>query len=711
LRAAEPDNLGAVREVPADVAVYASLMRNREQVELIGKSNAWKKITELKAFDQAFLAVQGYLNSPQVAGMMQVPENQQLIELLTDMASDEMFVAYGANYSEFAHLYMQINTVNLVGNFKNGMRGQQQFQPIQPGGRPVAPPPPVAGGPPPETKAMLDLMAKNLNAVKVPDMVIGFRLKETDKALAQLKRLDDFATALAAQMGVAGKVKRAKIANGDFLTLSLDGSMVPWQQFPLKQMETKPGEYDALQKRLQEAKLSVSIGIRGKYVLLAVGESTEFLTKFGQGQSLADVPEMKPVVNAVNQRLTSITYMSKAYHSRVTYNTDQFDMLLGMNTDALRQLPVKPELRDRIKKDLNGFGSEVKRSIPKAGATLSYGFLNSRGTEGFSYDYAENRVSDGSKTLSLLNHAGGNPLIFAAGRSKYMPEEWTKFTNWVKLAWSYIEEGAVPNMPPNERPKFEAFVKDAKPLFARFEEITAKELLPALADGQGAIVVDAKLKSKQWFAQLLPSDKPLPMFEVAFVFGVSDAPLLAKACNDYRITWNDLVAAMQKQAPAPPKGEKSPLDNLLMPEPETQKLERGTGYFFRLPPSWDLDRQIVPNAGLSDRVAVVSMSQKHTERLLKPTPLQVNGGPLGDLKRPLSGASYINWAGFVEVIEAWSDYGFVKYVPQAQAAEFATTAQTLLNVLKVFKSTTSATYIADGATVTHSETIIVDLPQ
>jgi hypothetical protein len=221
--------------------------------------------------------------------------------------------------------------------------------------------------------------------------------------------------------------------------------------------------------------------------------------------------------------------------------------------------------------------------------------------------------------------------------------------------------------------------------------------------------LDSKLSSKRWFTGIPQSETALPMFEPALVWGVSDAPLLEKAVLEYRTLANQTYAVIRKTNPDAPEFE--------IPFPEKQKIEGGTGYFYRLPAEWGLDQRLVPNAALSAKVAVMSLSQEHSERLLKAKPLQLSGGPLADLKKPLTGASYVRWSGFVDVVDAWGDYGFkvagplavlLGGIPQEQVNEAQKTTKTIFEVLKVYDSTATATYVEGGAVVVHSETLIID---
>src|SRR5262249_35459395 len=149
--------------------------------------------------------------------------------------------------------------------------------------------------------------------------------------------------------------------------------------------------------------------------------------------------------------------------------------------------------------------------------------------------------------------------------------------------------------------------------------------------------------------QMPPSAKPLPMLELALLVGVSDAALLQKAGSAYRTLANEMLVALRQLQPEVPVFE--------IPEPKTRQMKSGTLYYYPLPAVLGLDRRLVPNAGLSQTLAVLSPPQEHSERLFTSTPLRLTGGPLANLKRDMVAAVYFNWAGLIDTAMPWVDYG------------------------------------------------------
>src|SRR5581483_11624967 len=105
------------------------------------------------------------------------------------------------------------------------------------------------------------------------------------------------------------------------------------------------------------------------------------------------------------------------------------------------------------------------------------------------------------------------------------------------------------------------------------------------------------------------ADQPLPLPELAMVYGVSDESLLKKACEEYRGAINDTLAVVSNAAGGL-------LGNLNVPPPVVKKKDGGTLYYYAIPAFLGLDPRFQPNAGLSSNVLTLSLSLEHSERLL-----------------------------------------------------------------------------------------------
>ena len=103
---------------------------------------------------------------------------------------------------------------------------------------------------------LLGVLADNVDAVKVPGMVLGFKVKDTSRVVANLGKLEliaGFALEQAPQL--AECFKRTKIGDKEFLVVTLKGDMVPWDQVPLdkfRRLEAEPGDVDKFVDKMRK---------------------------------------------------------------------------------------------------------------------------------------------------------------------------------------------------------------------------------------------------------------------------------------------------------------------------------------------------------------------------------------------------------------------------------------------------------------------------
>jgi hypothetical protein len=226
-------------------------------------------------------------------------------------------------------------------------------------------------------------------------------------------------------------------------------------------------------------------------------------------------------------------------------------------------------------------------------------------------------------------------------------------------------------------------------------------------------VLDAKLTSRQWFKGMPRSTAPLPMLEPALLFGVSDPDLVKKAFGEYRAVADAIVEKIKQTEP-----DALPAD-FKLPEPQVRESKNGAIYSYPVSKELGLDSQLALNAGLGKHVAVLSIAPKHTGELLAATPFEADG-PAGDSKRPLVSVAYLDWASIIEAATPWIDYSVQQYYNQRAAGDNGagaadgmrstmTEVHTVLEVFQVLRTVSSATYVEDKATITHTETHYQDL--
>lgn len=684
--------------IPADAAYYNTMLRLREQIDGLLRSKAWAELTKLPAVQMGFTHAREQYDKAdgKLHGLKQFldqPENRELLALLTDGVSHEVFVYGGSSWADFGEVL-----VDLVGGVRYGpillqatgqARGLNQSQL--------------------RLLCALRVLADDLAKIKVPDLIIGFKLSDTKKAQAQLDRLEKvLGPALAGVPALADRLKRVRVGTDRFLTLTLDGSQVPWEIIPAKTVEEKPDEFAPVLAKLKSLKLTVSLGVRGNYLLLALGSSPQHVDRLGKGARLADRPEFKRLAPFADKPLVGITYVSAEFATRIgTSGKDVDGMMEGIRA-GINAADLPEAKRKAIAKDLDELGRDIKKHLSRPGASLAFSFLTGRGYEDYAFDFGSHPDVAATRPLTLLEHVGGNPILAVVGRSKNTAAYYQLFTKWVRKAYNHGEDILLEKLDKDVREKFEEVRKAFLPIIKGLDETTSKMLLPALADGQMGFVLDARWKSKQWLRAAPATEKALPLPEVAVILGVSDAGLLTKAAAKYRSLVNEAIGKVRDMAPP------GAIPEFEVPPPQEKKVGSSTLYFYPLLGAWGVEEQVVPTAGLSKKVLVLTLSHAMAERCLERTPLQINSGPLADRTRRLAGAVYFNFPALVDALTPWAELALASAelpedVPGLDRKALLPQVHTLLRVLKCFRGVTSATYLDGDVLVTHSETVLRDL--
>jgi hypothetical protein len=699
---AKPDKLEkldiSLKLVPGDVAFYSSLLPNREQASAIRHSRAWAKIREmpLVQLGLSLYAAQVSVSDSvpaKIDAALHNPEVRKILDLATDMVSDEAFVVGDKDCIDFAGLLQNANVAMSYGPMLLQATGQAE------------------GHTPNQLQAtmVMSALAQHADQIKFPGLLLGFKLKNTQLANEELLKLETIGNLVLENMEqTKGHFKKTTIDKHEYLTFTFDGDMIPWDEVPLdklKEMELKEGDADKVIKQLKKTKLVIGLGLRDKYLLVSIGSSLKCLEKFGKGAGkaprLSDRPELKPLAKFADRRLTGIGYLSADMSQQLGSQRKTIGSVRELLDKVLPQAKLSDEQKARIRKDVEGLTGDLKVLLPKLGARVGLSFFADRGIESYQYAWGEYGRLDSSKPLGLLQHVGGNPILGMAARAKITVTDYDLLVKWGKTAYGYFKDFGLPSLPDADREKAKKFLDAAIPLFHRLDKANRDSLLPALADGQVAFVLDGKLQSKHIAESLPTTEKPLPMLEPAIVVSLSNAKLLKKGLGEYRSAINDLIDAVRHL-----EGSHVP-EEIRIPEPQVAESSLGTIYSFSLPEEWGVDKQLVPNLAISDKLAVISASRKHSERLLKATPLTACGllGKVADRKLAIVG--WLDWAALVKTATPWVDFAIeqgagAKGVNEDQQKMVVSQAHVALNVLAALRSITWESYLENGVLVSHS---------
>lgn len=708
-RAAElAEQAHSLKKVPADASFYSANLRFKEQWHSFVESKAVAKLMEIPLFQMAKMQVTyqwQQSEEPTIAKVreyVQSPTGQDAVAILKEMFSDEGFLYGGSDVAETISVLMELNSLRRTVPLEAIAEGKDKKE--------------VA------TDRILEILEKNSDKLKVPTMVVGFRIKDQARAKRELDEVHSLIRNLLdqAQPDLAAHLQRDQIAGNEFLALRLDGSMLPWDKIREEDESLDDEQFEKVKALVSKQKLAVAVGVTDEFVIFSIGESTDHLEKIGQGPALADTPAIKRLEKHADQRVVSIQYVSKAFAKSVGSANKTLEDIASAAEQALEKAEVSEEQRKQVVDDIRSLN--LARYIPEPGDTSGVAFLTARGYEGFQYNDGKRPMMDSSKPLTILSHVGGNPLFLVATRSKQNIQDYEEGIAWLKKTAAHIEKIVEEKSEPDKWEKYQEIRKRAVVLLERLDKANREHLYPALADGQGAFLLDLEAKSKRWFEKMPESPKPLPMFELAFVASVSDAERLRQGVAAYIDIGVEVYKLVKEYNP-------KEMPELKLPTATVSELSGGGKlYSYPLPKKWGVDPQVAVNAGLTDKFVAVSVMPKTTERLLQETTTDLDTSL--KLDRPAAMVLHIEFAKMIGAIKPWIDYGIdvasgkLKVRKEGEEDEdkpaqanpvmlqmgfIVPQVHQFLEFASALRSVTAISYEEGGVWVTHSETHIQDL--
>ena len=256
--------------------MFSSTLRLKEQVEIVAHSKAWARLKEIPSVQQGWMMAQMYwtLGATEFNQTIQKPENQQLIDLVLDLLSHEIVMYADQQTADLTALAAEVyNSAVYSGP---ALDVQNPENPAKNAANAAA-------------RTALKRLSGNLDKLKVPTIVFAFKHTDAARAKAQLDRLEKVVTeAIAGEPKLKDRFKRSAVGGNDYLTLTLDGKMIPWDEIPTdaSEIEEKPGQLKQLIEKLKTLEMAISIGVRGDYLLISVAPSTAHLAALGTGAAI-----------------------------------------------------------------------------------------------------------------------------------------------------------------------------------------------------------------------------------------------------------------------------------------------------------------------------------------------------------------------------------------------------------------------------------------
>lgn len=755
----EDATAGGISMVPKDAAFVSATLRLREQYDLLVNSNAFKAIREIPAVQRAVESYEEQKAQPgsplsTLATFMELPENQQAIEVLEDMVSSDTFVYGEPSCITFLELLTTLQQAQQAANILEMARGGGslggidfdaidaldgiEIDELEDEDDGAAAPRRLRARPAKfqaveeelssdelAGRLVLEALAENVDKIVVPDIVWGFKTSKRAAAEGQLKRIEVLIKLMAQQNpALAESLARRKVAGGEVVTFTIDGATLPWEQMAGEATTGMDGEaLEKVRERLRELDLVIALGVVGDHVILSIGDSAEHLEKLlkaGAADGLVGTKPFEPLRADKSKRITGINYISEPLAKVIAPSAADIEQLAEL-ADQIETAADLPEgFADEARESLAKAAAGYKKRLPVPGPWMSYSFLTEQGYEGYAWNWAKNLPIDGAKRLELLEHAGGAPLGAVVFRAKNDPSQLDDLLLWADMGWKFFSKYLLARQGDDAREKVEEIDEHLVPLGEKFAGILRKKILPAAADGQIGLVLDAKSRTKRPQAALPEAAEPLPLVEPAIVIGLDDAKLFREGLSDIFALTDELVDAVREISPTG-----VPADYRI-PDPEKAKLDKGTVWSWKLEKS-GIDDQVRPAIAVGDDVAVLSLVPKQAGRLLAESRLET-GSQLSKFEEPLAGAAALDFAGLVDAIQPWivylTRYGCVQQkegsvdadadltaaVETDQAREALKATTVFCEAMKSLRAAVAEVATTPDATVTHWRNVIRDMP-
>jgi hypothetical protein len=692
--------------VPADAAFYSANLRLKEQWDVFAASRAFARLMEIPFIQSMKMYAEFQLEQSPEPDLVKLREyldsneGKETLALVKEMVSDEIFLYGSADVAELFVLFAEFNNITRTVQFEAAVSGQSEDEII--------------------ARKVFDWLESKKSQLKLPDVVLGFRIRNRERATRLLGLFERDVKALLAEPApeIAARMRREQIAGREFVTLRLDGSMLPWEQIRGDATDVTDEQFAKWKALVVDKTVAVAVGIVDEFLVVSFGDSTDHLARLGQGPLLAEQASIARLNRHAKERLAGVSFGSQEFVTKASSPQRSMNDAAAMVSDMLKLAPIGQDLQKRLSDDIRGFADAVVKYLPQPGEMAAVGFLTPRGYQGFAYGKGTRPGADSSKRLEILSHVGGNPMLFIATHAGDTVEDYNLAIDWLKRLALDVEKIVEQQAPPDEWAKHLQFRERGIQLLRRIDRANREQIIPAMRSNEQALVMDVASKSIQWFAPMPRARQPLPMLEIGIVARVDDAALLRRGVAEYASVIEDALKLAHDVQP-------DQIPPLQLPAPTERLLADGSLYSYPFPAEWGVDSQLALNGALTNRVVAVSLLPAFTEQLLNPTPPAIDSAI--DLTRPATQATHFQFAKLIGAIRPWVDYGFAAATGQLptddslpgedpaqqavllQAGFILPQVNQLLDVLSTIRSHTSITYREDDAWVTHSELYVKDL--
>lgn len=709
---AQDAGLEALSQVPADVSLLTCSARMKEQYDVLVNSKAFGRVAAHPLVQMGWNTglQQWYSDDPEITQLreqFELPENQELMQVLTDAMSHESFVYFDANTARsiqrLSELYWEAAAIQ--GAALKAEAGVTEDSDN------------VTDA---VLEQLLTAVADKIEKIPTPGLVMGFKVSDVAAVNKQLERIPELIRQLPESdaQQAARFLKVTQSDDGILLTVEFQKEMVPWDEIResmQEESEAAKEKFESILVNLQQRTFTVTVGMRGPFLVITAGPDASLRDLPAKDQSLVDSPVLSALKPHADKPIVNLNYCSHDMATAINSTSKQIIMFGNVARDSMVQrmleLGLPKELIDRSSDDLSDVFQAVSEFAPIPGQTLTLTWLSSVGYEGYVYDSSKYLWLPAPAPLSILKHSGGDSLFVLAGRHNCTPESFHAVREWVAdLTW-YLEFAKENAPSPKARSDSEFLLKSIVPLVSQLGDAIENQILPGLADGQMMLVIGQdNLDPSVLPEQAQPREnESLKVPTGAIALGVSDREKLGLGLQNFSKTIMALLDAWRAYDPS--FDQSVSLNDL--PAATFSSSEEFDRYFWTITQEEGLQKLATPSLTISNDVAVLTMSPDASSALLTTTEPGLFG-PAADTDRPLLGVVCFQSEKVITMLQPWLEHGlrtFENIAPDSKptTALVRSVAVPLLEVMKCFRGYSAVTWQEGDSTVTHFEFQFHDL--
>ena len=639
LHAQQPTDLAttALAIAPQDSAFFMTslgMKRSWEQFMQGRFVNSLRQVAYVRALEQEFADQwtnpQGQMQ--QVKATLQNPSVRDLLRLGADMLSQEFFVYGDGDWCETIEGLMQFQA-EMMATIQEDPQAIETF--------------------------FKELTREDIDAIRIPTTVMGFRLSEDGNARSQLDQLEGLLRIGGGQVDelkpFLEKLKRRDLKDGQTLTISLDTSLIPLEQVGENEREAVTKVIELFEGR----NVSLTVGVKANMLLLAFGEGTDLLEGLGApaGERLLDHKSMETLQQADLKELRSVVYASESWRqSQWKANFGNYFKNLSMQMgvaleSAADEIPEVEQWKEDIEEGAQWLDDKLLEMAPLYGDMLAWSRAIPGGMEGFTYDWSKNVFLKNSNPLRILQHAGAKPLMMLGMKQAEIPALMEIFdyvlANTPEHARRFIQSA---EQDEEERALALKVFDRAWPLVEQAAEILCDQIGPALNERETVFSMAAGWTTRDLGNSLPAADEPLSLPELAIACRLTDRDQFIEGCVELYEVFDRAVELVRELEPD------SVPANYTIPRPVEETIGGATSYSYaELSEAVGLEG-FKPQVVVSDKAIVIGYSDRQVRDMIDAKPLTTRPAWLTD-ETPVAAVTYVDYAGIFAAARSWIQYG------------------------------------------------------